>query len=106
MTEILIAVLVILALIGMRVTHLLGKILFALEEIRENLPDRHFPDKDGAKASDASLFWREAWVSMNRLARIYEKYVLGIDQKAEFAKFTDKLNERITSRAKIENLEE
>ena len=64
-----------LTIFALRLLNVLERICKLLSEIRETLPDRHLMNDDGQP--DIAEFWREVRYSMNRLARIYDKFVRG-----------------------------
>jgi len=99
MKEILVVGLVVLALIGIQIVQVLKKINQVLVEIRESLPDKNFRSDTESEYASIRNFWYELRISMNRLARIYDKYVLGKDYKSEIAE----IREKMQSHAKIEN---
>jgi hypothetical protein len=79
MKEVLVAGLVVLALIGIQIILVLKKISQVLAEIRESLPDKNFRSDTESEYASMRTYWYELRISMNRLARIYDKYVLEKD---------------------------
>ncbi len=79
MKEILAVGVVLIALIGIGILRLLEKMRILLEEIRENLPDKHFSSDPERGLAAGESFWSEIQFSMNRIARIHGKFVLGED---------------------------
>ncbi|HTW79919.1 MAG TPA: hypothetical protein VME23_10290 [Terracidiphilus sp.] len=98
MKEILIAGLVVLTLIGIRIAHSLEKIWSVLGEIRGNLPDKHFQDE--------RAFWEQLQFSMNRISRIYDKFVLGKDYLAESQETRERMPNQIEATGSDEGEEE
>jgi hypothetical protein len=90
MKEILIASVVLLVLIGVGIMRLLEKIRSLLEEIRENLPDKHFSSDPERGLTADEPFWREVQFTMNRIARIHGKFVLDEDILFESQKMREK----------------
>ena len=76
MNAVLLTGLVALVLIGLQILHLLRSISQTLIEVRESLPDRIFRNDTESDFASMRTFWSELRFTTNRIARIYDKYVL------------------------------
>jgi len=84
-----------LVVFGLTVIRQLTLICSTLEEIKERLPgEEDLPLGSNDEDRGWTSIWREAGVTMNRIARIYDKFVLGKDYAAEGRELRERLEQR------------